>query len=146
MQDKLEEEKFYERLVFRDEETFHTNGKVNRQNVPIWGEKNPHATIEKEEDLPKANVVCAISKDHVHGLFFFEGNVTKNVHLQMLQKWFVDEFVDKQCSLLIANEHEDFIYQLAMLHLTMRSCRCQRKRSSGEPKARGHKDRLNFAY
>ena len=37
------------------------------------------------------------------GPFFFEGNVTGDVCLQMLQNWVVDE--------LIANEHEDFIYQ-----------------------------------
>ena len=34
---------------------------------------------------------------------FSEGNVTGNVYLQMLQNWLMDE--------LIANEHEDFIYQ-----------------------------------
>ena len=43
MQEKLEEDEFNERLVFSDEDTFHTNGKVNRHNVRIWGEKNPHA-------------------------------------------------------------------------------------------------------
>ena len=35
--------------------------------------------------------------------FFFEGNVTGNVFLQMLQNWLLDD--------LIANEHEDFIYE-----------------------------------
>ena len=46
LQEKLEEDEFNERLVFSDEVTFHTNGKVNRHNVRIWGEENPHATIE----------------------------------------------------------------------------------------------------
>ena len=63
MQEKLEEDEFNERLVFSDEATFHTNGKVNRHNVRIWGEENPHATIEHERDLPKVNVFCAISKN-----------------------------------------------------------------------------------
>ena len=44
MQEKLEEDEFNEHLVFSDEATFHTNGKVNGHNVRIWGEKNPHAT------------------------------------------------------------------------------------------------------
>ena len=35
MQDKLEEDEFNERLVFNDEATLHTNGKVNRHNVRI---------------------------------------------------------------------------------------------------------------
>ena len=46
MQEKLEEDEFNERLVFSDEATFHMNGKVNRHNVCIWGEENPHATIK----------------------------------------------------------------------------------------------------
>ena len=103
MQEKLEEDEFNERLVFSNEATFHTNGKVNRHNVRIWGEENPHATIEHERDSPKVNMFCAISKNHVHGPFFFEGKVTGDVYLQMLQNWLIDE--------LIANEHEDFIYQ-----------------------------------
>ena len=103
MQEKLEEDEFHERLVFSDEATSHTNGKVNRHNVRIWGKENPHATIEHERNSPKVNVFCAISKNHVQGPFFFEGNVTGNVYLQMLQNWLMDE--------LLANEHEDFIHQ-----------------------------------
>ena len=89
--------------MFSDEATFHTNGKVNRHIVRIWGKENSHATNEHERDSPKVNVFCAISKNHVHGPFFFEGNVTGDVYLQMLQNWLMGE--------LIANEHVDFIYQ-----------------------------------
>ena len=103
MKEKLEEDEFNERLVFSDEATFHTNGKVNRYNVRIWGEENPHVTTEHERDSPKVNVFCAISKNHVHGPFFFEGNVTGDVYLWMLQNWLMDE--------LIVNEHENFTYQ-----------------------------------
>ena len=103
MQEKLEEDEFNKRLVFCDEVTFHTNGKVNRHNVRIWGEENPHATIKHERDSPKVNVFCAISKNHVHGPFFFEENVSGDVYLQMLQNWLMDE--------LIGNEHKNFIYQ-----------------------------------
>ena len=103
MQEKLEKDKFNERLVFSDEATFHMNGKVDRHHVRIWGKENPHATFEHERDSPKVNVFCAISKNHVHGPFFFEGNVTGNVYLQMLQNRLMDE--------LIANEDEDFNYQ-----------------------------------
>ena len=38
MQEKLEEDEFNKHLVFSDEATFHTNGKVNRHNFCIWGE------------------------------------------------------------------------------------------------------------
>ena len=65
--------------------------------------KVPYATIKHEKDSPKLNVFCAISKDNVHGQSFFEGNVTVDAYLQMLQSWLMNE--------LVANEHEDFIYQ-----------------------------------
>ena len=93
MQEKLKEDKFNERLEFSNEVTFHSNGKVNRHNVRIWDEENPHATIEHERDSPKLNVFCAISKKHVHSPFFFEGNVTGDVYLQMLQNWRKGEMV-----------------------------------------------------
>ena len=38
MLEKLEEDEFDECLIFSDEATFHTNGKVNKHNVRIWGE------------------------------------------------------------------------------------------------------------
>ena len=63
MQEKLEEDEFNERLVFSDEATFSMNGKVNRNNVCIWGKENLHATIEHERDSPKVNVFCTISKN-----------------------------------------------------------------------------------
>ena len=70
MQEKLEEDEFNKRLVFSDEVTFHTNGKVNWHNVRIWGEENPQATIEHDRDSPKVNVFCTFSKNHVYIPFF----------------------------------------------------------------------------
>ena len=103
IQEKLGKEEFYKRLLFSNETTFHANGKENWHDVRIWDEENPHATTEYEGDSPKVNVFCAISKSHVHGPIIFEENVTGDVYLQMLQNWLSDE--------LLANEHEDFIYQ-----------------------------------
>ena len=39
MQDKLEEDDFDDRLVFSDEATFHTSGKVNKHNVRSGAKK-----------------------------------------------------------------------------------------------------------
>ena len=47
--------------------------------------KKSPCTIEHEKDSPKMNVFCAISKNHVHGPFFFEVNVTVDVYMQLLQ-------------------------------------------------------------
>ena len=68
-----------------------------------FGAKKISMPLLSMRDSPKVNVFCAILKNHVHGPFFFEGNVSGDVYLQMLQNWLMDE--------LIANEHEDFIYQ-----------------------------------
>ena len=85
MQQELEEDQFDEKLVFSDEATFHTSGKVNKQNVRIWGLENPHESLEQVRDSPKVNVFCAISKKHVHGPYFFDKNVTGDNYLHMLQ-------------------------------------------------------------
>ena len=70
MQEKLEEEKFYERFVFSDEAIFHTNGKVNRH--------------EHKMNSPKVNLFCAISKNHVLDWLLSERDVTGDVYLQVL--------------------------------------------------------------
>ena len=67
-QQRLEEDRFAEKLVFSDEATFHLCGKVNRHNVRIWGTENTHATMEHVGDSPKVNVFVpfplAKSADH----------------------------------------------------------------------------------
>ena len=102
MQEKFEEEEFNERLVFSDEATFYTNGKANRHNARIWGEENPQATIEHERVSPNECVLCHLQESCSRPVFLKE-NVTGDVYLQMVQNWLVGE--------LIANEHENFIYQ-----------------------------------
>jgi transposase len=45
MLDKVDEENdFLTRIMFSDEATFHVSGKVNKQNVRIWGSENPKFT------------------------------------------------------------------------------------------------------
>ena len=102
MHNKFKHE-FDKRLVFSDEVLFQTNGKVNRDNVCIWGGANCRATIEREGNSLEVNVFCAISKKHIHAPFPLEDHIAGDVCLQMLQNWKMDE--------LIANKHEDFFYQ-----------------------------------
>jgi hypothetical protein len=51
----MEEDGFFERLIFSDEYTSHLCGKVNRHNVRVWGTENPKA-VEVGRDSPKVNV------------------------------------------------------------------------------------------
>jgi hypothetical protein len=48
-----EDEHFLKRVCLSDEETFHVSGKLNRQNVRIWGSEQPHETREIQRDSPK---------------------------------------------------------------------------------------------
>ena len=75
MQEQLKRDEFNERRVFSAEAIFHTNSKVNRNNVCIWGEENTEATIEHEKDSPKINMFCAIFKNHVMVGFLLFGKL-----------------------------------------------------------------------
>jgi hypothetical protein len=60
---------FFEKIMFRDEATFHVSGKVHRHNVRIWGTENPHVR-EHIRDSPKVKVWCGVMHDQVIGPFF----------------------------------------------------------------------------
>lgn len=97
------DESFVSKIVFSDEATFHTNGKVNRHNVCIWGTENPRETTQYERDSPKVNVFCAISANKVFGPFFFEGaTVTGLQYLEMLENWLFPQ---------LEQEAQQFIFQ-----------------------------------
>jgi hypothetical protein len=99
----MEYDKFLPRVIFSDETTFRLSGKVNRHNVRIWGQQNPHTTLEHDRDSPKVNVFCAISQTKVYGPFFFDKNtVTGVTYLAMLQNWLLPP---------INEDSEDFIFQ-----------------------------------
>jgi len=61
MQDAMTEEGFLDRVVFTDESTFHSSGKVNRHNVRTWGTENPHEMVQHERVSPEINVFCTMS-------------------------------------------------------------------------------------
>ena len=67
-----DEEGFMDRIIFSDESTFHISGKVNKQNVRIWGTEKPTIPLEHVRDSPKVNVFCAISSKKVYGSYFFK--------------------------------------------------------------------------
>lgn len=104
MQLKMEENDFLERLIFCDEATFHISGKVSRHNVRIWGTEQSHAQIEHQRDSPKVIVFCAVSREKVHGPFFFtEATVTGDSFLDMLENWLLPQ---------LNTNYDDYILQL----------------------------------
>jgi len=80
-----EDEEFVRKMVWSDEAQFKLNGTVNRHNYVYWAPENPHVHVEKEVNLPGLNIWCGLSVRGLIGPFFFEGNVTGQVYLDMLR-------------------------------------------------------------
>jgi hypothetical protein len=103
MQLKVEEDGFVKRLI-SDEATFHVSSKAKTHNVRISGTEQPHAQIEHQRDCPEVKVFCAVSREKVHGPFFFtEATVTGDSFLDMLENWLL---------LQLNTNYEDYVLQL----------------------------------
>lgn len=103
VQRMMEQEDFADKLIFSDESTFHTCGKVNKHNVRIWGTANPKDVMTHVRDSPKVNVFAAMSSSRVYGPFFFmEKTVTGIVYLDMLQLWLMPQ---------LQEDYSSFIFQ-----------------------------------
>uniref|UniRef100_A0A1B6F3H6 Uncharacterized protein n=1 Tax=Cuerna arida TaxID=1464854 RepID=A0A1B6F3H6_9HEMI len=92
MQGLMKDEDFVKHFVFSDEATFHLCGKVNRQNVRIWGSENQHVYIVWVRDSPKVNVFCAITYNNVYGPFFFmEQTINGMIFLDVMTEWLLPQ-------------------------------------------------------
>ncbi|KAJ4432746.1 hypothetical protein ANN_21384 [Periplaneta americana] len=75
----------FSRLVWSDEDTFKLNGTINRHNCVYWANENPHIFQEKAVNFPGLTVWYALSSRGIIGPYFFEGTVTGEKYLQMLE-------------------------------------------------------------
>ncbi len=82
------ESDFLSLLIFSDEATFHVDGKVNKQNWRFWSDENPHFYVEKSLQSPKVVVWCAVWAGGLIGPYFFDGTLTGDSYLEMLQNFF----------------------------------------------------------
>ncbi|KAJ4452242.1 hypothetical protein ANN_03760 [Periplaneta americana] len=91
-QQAADDDDLFSRLIFSDEATFHTSGKINKHNCRVWGTQKPHRIIERKRDSPNVNVFCALSQRKLYGPFFFiEATVTRHSYLDMLEQWLVPQ-------------------------------------------------------
>ena len=61
-------------------------------SVRVWRTEQPHAQIEHQRDSPKVNVFYSVSREKVHGPFFFtEATVTGDSFLDMLENWLLPQ-------------------------------------------------------
>jgi hypothetical protein len=66
-----------EHILFGDEATFHTCGKVNRHSFRVWATEKPNDYISWDKDSPKVNMWLGMTKSKIYGPFSFnEATVT----------------------------------------------------------------------
>ena len=93
--DAARNENLMQHVLFSDEATFYTCGRVNRQNCRIWADEQPNALQEWERDSPKVNVWMGITKSKVYGPHMFAEPtvVTGITYLQLLQQYFEPQLI-----------------------------------------------------
>jgi hypothetical protein len=104
--EKLDEDnEFLRKIVFFDEATFHVSGKVNKQNVRIWGSEHPRATVEHITDSLRVNEWCCLLHDRLIGPFFFaEVTVISSIYLNMLENFVYPQLQDLQPAVLFQQD------------------------------------------
>ena len=95
------DEAFVDQIWWSDEACFKLNGQINRHNCVYWSSENPRVLVEKAVNLPGITVWAAISSLGIIGPYFFEGTVTADAYLTMLQTFFWPR----------AQNHQDFYFQ-----------------------------------
>ena len=100
-----EDEAFLKQVCFSDETTFHVSGKLNRNNVRIWGSEHPHETRMLHWDSPKVNVWGGILFDRIIGPFFFKwAIITADVYLDFLTKYVAPQLIDLQLNIIFQKD------------------------------------------
>lgn len=76
----------FSHIVWTDEATFKLNGKVNTRNYVEYAYDNPHTMLEVPQKSPGINVWLGIHSAGLVGPFYFQGNITGQSYLKMLQE------------------------------------------------------------
>ena len=84
------------RVWWSDEAMFKLNGTINRHNCVYWASENPHASVEKEVNLPGVTCWAAISSSGIIGPYFFETTVNSCTYLDMLENYFLPRVQDEE--------------------------------------------------
>jgi len=73
--------------MFTDEAQFNRDGVNNTHSSHMWGDENPHATVESNfQQRFSVNVWCAVLVDQLIGPFILEGRLTGETYLRFLQE------------------------------------------------------------
>lgn len=80
-----ENREFLFQILWTDEATFNSDGRVNRHNMHYWSAENPHWLREvQHQGRWSLNVWCGILGGRIIGPYFFEESLNGNVFLDFL--------------------------------------------------------------
>ena len=86
--DQTESANLINKILFSDEATFHTCGKVIRHNCRIWADEKPPNLHEWERNTLKANIWLGMSRPNVYGPFLFAETTGRGpAFLDMLEQF-----------------------------------------------------------
>jgi hypothetical protein len=77
------------KIIWTDEANFKLSGHVNRHICSYWCTENPNITMETQLNQPGVSVWGGLFSFGVFGLYCFEGTVTGEKYLDMLQIYVV---------------------------------------------------------
>ena len=84
---------FRRSLLFTDEANFYLNGQVHKQNCRVWGDENPHALVEQDQQSPHVTVWCGLSSRGIIGPYFFQSRGRAVTVTGARYKGMIDEFL-----------------------------------------------------
>jgi len=77
---------FFRYVLFSDEVTFCSDGRLNRHNCHYWTDNNPHWYRSlNHQNRWSLMVWCGIVNDYLIGLYFFEVNFDRHSYLRLLR-------------------------------------------------------------
>ncbi|KAJ4441195.1 hypothetical protein ANN_11046 [Periplaneta americana] len=86
-QQAADDDDLFSRLIFSDEATFRTSGKINKHNCRVWDTQKPHRIIEHERDSPKQDG----ARSHFHNA------VRAYLNMEMSDRWIGRAGVRDRC-------------------------------------------------
>lgn len=92
---KLQEDPpLIDQIKWSDESIFRMNGQLNKHNCCYWDYTNPAIQTPISNDKRGVHVWCAISSNGLIGPYFFDGTVTGESYLAMLQDFAAPHLAD----------------------------------------------------
>lgn len=107
---------FFDRVLFTDECTFHSNGIPNKHNYHHYAQENPHITMPiNNQNRFSINVWAGIIGQHLIGPHFFEERLTGARYLEFLRNTLPELMEDVPLNVI---RHMWFQHDGAPVHFT----------------------------